>query len=46
MTWVVLFVAGLFEVVWALALKESRGPSAPVTPYGRAPALLARPLPA
>jgi quaternary ammonium compound-resistance protein SugE len=25
MTWVVLFVAGLFEVVWALALKESDG---------------------
>ena len=25
MTWIVLFVAGLFEVVWALALKESDG---------------------
>jgi quaternary ammonium compound-resistance protein SugE len=25
MTWVVLFIAGLFEVVWALALKESDG---------------------
>ena len=25
MTWVVLFLAGLFEVVWALALKESHG---------------------
>jgi quaternary ammonium compound-resistance protein SugE len=25
MTWVVLFIAGLFEVVWALALKESHG---------------------
>ena len=25
MTWVVLFVAGLFETVWALALKESQG---------------------
>ena len=25
MTWVVLFVAGLFETVWALALKESDG---------------------
>ncbi len=25
MTWVVLLVAGLFEVVWALALKESDG---------------------
>ncbi len=25
MTWVVLFVAGLFEVVWALALKKSDG---------------------
>jgi len=25
MTWVVLFLAGLFEVVWALALKESDG---------------------
>lgn len=25
MTWVVLFTAGLFEVVWALALKESDG---------------------
>ena len=25
MTWAVLFVAGLFEVVWALALKESHG---------------------
>ena len=29
MTWVVLFVAGLFEVVWALALKESDGFSKP-----------------
>jgi quaternary ammonium compound-resistance protein SugE len=29
MTWVVLFVAGLFEVVWALALKESDGFSNP-----------------
>jgi quaternary ammonium compound-resistance protein SugE len=25
MTWVLLFVAGLFETVWALALKESDG---------------------
>ena len=25
MTWLVLFLAGLFEVVWALALKESHG---------------------
>ena len=25
MTWVLLFVAGLFETVWALALKESSG---------------------
>ncbi len=25
MTWVVLFVAGLFETAWALALKESHG---------------------
>jgi quaternary ammonium compound-resistance protein SugE len=25
MTWVVLLIAGLFEVVWALALKESHG---------------------
>jgi quaternary ammonium compound-resistance protein SugE len=25
MTWAVLFLAGLFEVVWALALKESHG---------------------
>lgn len=25
MTWVVLFIAGLFEVAWALALKESHG---------------------
>jgi quaternary ammonium compound-resistance protein SugE len=25
MVWVVLFVAGLFETVWALALKESQG---------------------
>ena len=25
MTWVVLFLAGLFETVWALALKESDG---------------------
>jgi quaternary ammonium compound-resistance protein SugE len=25
MTWVVLLVAGLFETVWALALKESDG---------------------
>ena len=25
MTWVALFIAGLFEVVWALALKESDG---------------------
>jgi quaternary ammonium compound-resistance protein SugE len=25
MTWVVLLVAGLFETVWALALKESHG---------------------
>ncbi len=25
MTWVVLFIAGLFETVWALALKESHG---------------------
>ena len=25
MTWAVLFIAGLFEVVWALALKESHG---------------------
>jgi quaternary ammonium compound-resistance protein SugE len=24
-TWVVLFVAGLFETIWALALKESHG---------------------
>jgi quaternary ammonium compound-resistance protein SugE len=29
MTWVVLFLAGLFEVVWALALKESDGFSKP-----------------
>jgi quaternary ammonium compound-resistance protein SugE len=25
MTWLVLFVAGLFETVWALALKQSDG---------------------
>ena len=25
MTWIVLFVAGLFETAWALALKESDG---------------------
>jgi quaternary ammonium compound-resistance protein SugE len=25
MTWVVLFLAGLFETVWALALKDSQG---------------------
>ncbi len=25
MSWIVLFVAGLFETVWALALKESHG---------------------
>ena len=25
MAWIVLFVAGLFETVWALALKESHG---------------------
>ena len=25
MTWVVLFLAGLFETVWALALKDSHG---------------------
>ncbi len=25
MTWVLLFVAGLFETAWALALKESNG---------------------
>lgn len=25
MTWIVLFVAGLFETAWALALKESHG---------------------
>jgi quaternary ammonium compound-resistance protein SugE len=25
MTWAVLFIAGLFEVVWALALKKSDG---------------------
>ena len=25
MTWIVLFLAGLFETVWALALKESHG---------------------
>ena len=25
MTWIVLLVAGLFETIWALALKESRG---------------------
>ena len=25
MTWVVLFLAGLFETVWALALKQSHG---------------------
>ena len=25
MAWVVLFLAGLFETVWALALKESHG---------------------
>ena len=29
MTWVVLFIAGLFETVWALALKESDGFSRP-----------------
>ncbi len=29
MTWVVLFVAGLFETVWALALKESHGLTKP-----------------
>jgi quaternary ammonium compound-resistance protein SugE len=29
MTWVVLFIAGLFECVWALALKESDGFSKP-----------------
>ena len=25
MTWILLFVAGLFETAWALALKESHG---------------------
>ena len=25
MTWIVLFIAGVFETVWALALKESHG---------------------
>ena len=25
MKWVLLFIAGMFEVVWALALKESNG---------------------
>ncbi len=25
MTWLVLFIAGLFEIAWALALKESHG---------------------
>ena len=25
MPWVVLFIAGLFEIAWALALKESHG---------------------
>lgn len=25
MTWIVLFIAGLFETAWALALKESHG---------------------
>jgi quaternary ammonium compound-resistance protein SugE len=25
MTWIVLFVAGVFETVWAMALKESHG---------------------
>ena len=29
MSWVVLFVAGVFETVWALALKESDGFSKP-----------------
>ncbi len=29
MTWVVLFLAGLFETVWALALKDSHGFSKP-----------------
>lgn len=29
MTWLVLFVAGLFETAWALALKESDGFSRP-----------------
>ena len=29
MTWILLFVAGLFETAWALALKESDGFSRP-----------------
>ena len=29
MTWILLFVAGLFETAWALALKESDGFSKP-----------------
>lgn len=29
MTWIVLFVAGLFETAWALALKQSDGFSRP-----------------
>ncbi len=29
MAWILLFVAGLFETVWALALKESEGFSKP-----------------
>lgn len=34
MPWVILFVAGLLEVVWALLLKQSEGFSKPVPTIG------------
>jgi quaternary ammonium compound-resistance protein SugE len=34
MAWIILFIAGLFEIGWAVCLKESKGFSRPVPTAG------------
>lgn len=40
MSWVVLFVAGLFEVAWAIGLEYSNGLSKPIPTAGTVVALI------
>ncbi|MFB6170863.1 MAG: multidrug efflux SMR transporter [Haloarculaceae archaeon] len=40
MSWVILFVAGLFEVAWAIGLQYSEGLSKPLPTLGTALALV------